>query len=97
MAPAAYPRAGPVSSMDAGKAGTRDGDAGFHHRRGGHRMSIPTLTDLLDDALSAPGPAVAYRIGRALGTHFASSVVLQVEQEGQLVDDQCIRRAIRDR
>jgi hypothetical protein len=44
-------------------------------------MSIPTLTDLLDDALSAPGPAVAYRIGRALGTHFASSVVLQVEQE----------------
>jgi AAA+ superfamily predicted ATPase len=44
-------------------------------------MTIPTLTDLLHDALSAPAPSVAYRIGRALGTHFASSVVLQVEHE----------------
>jgi AAA+ superfamily predicted ATPase len=44
-------------------------------------MAIPTLTDLLHDALCAPAQSVAYRIGRALTTHFSPSVVLQVEQE----------------
>jgi AAA+ superfamily predicted ATPase len=44
-------------------------------------MASPTLTDLLHDALSAPAPSVAYRIGRALTAHFPSRIVLQVEQE----------------
>jgi hypothetical protein len=43
-------------------------------------MTIPTLTDLLHDALSAPAPSTAYRIGRALSAHFPPRVVLPIEQ-----------------
>jgi hypothetical protein len=44
-------------------------------------MSIPTLADVLSDALSSAPASVGYRIGRALGANFPGKSVLQAEEE----------------